>query len=308
MEIPISSYSALPAALFGLHRVLPWHLPHSPIILPCPPRELLAAVRTLYLFTKSDFKTILLPVTVFASIIAPINRLARLSQVLIWIWLHLLQFCISNQTNCPEEDAVNKPWRPIPAGRITVTDARILYYCVVVACLLFSFERGVLPASILICVTTMAYNYGGLHRRVILRNACNAVGYASFELGATQLAGNRAIRSSGLIAILASSLIVFTTIHAADFRDEKGDRLEGKITIPIAFPEASRIGMPLSLTLWSTTLGLIWNVDYVLASILLAVGSIVGLRFFLLRNPSADRTSYLLFNVCIAAAIYSHTL
>lgn len=120
---------------------------------------------------------------------APINRLQRLPHTLFWIWLHLLQFCVSNQCINPDEDAVNKPWRPIPAGRVTLPQAQSLRPVLVALCLILSICRGVLPASILVCVSTIAYNDFGFHGHVVLRNVCNAVGYASFELGATQLAG-----------------------------------------------------------------------------------------------------------------------
>ncbi|KAF8590044.1 hypothetical protein K439DRAFT_1651394 [Ramaria rubella] len=257
---------------------------------------------TLYLFTKSDFKTILLPVTIFASIMAPIHRFDRLPQIIFWIWLHLLQFCVSNQSINPEEDAINKPWRPIPTGRVTVEQAQNLRWFLIVSCLVLSIYRGVLPASILICLSTIAYNDLRLHEHIMMRNVCNAVGYASFELGATQLAGDRSISSSSIAALITSSLIVFTTIHAADFRDEKGDRLEGKNTLPISFPEASRIGMLVSLVLWSSALGRLWNVDFILSSILLVMGTIVGLRFMCQRNAAADRKSYLLYNLWLSLA------
>ena len=127
--------------------------------------------------------------TVFASIMAPLNRIQSLPRIIFWIWLHLLQFCVSNQCVNPEEDAVNKPWRPIPAGRITVSQAQNLRWVLVASCLLLSLYRGILPASVLLCLSTIVYNDLGFHGHIILRSICNAVGYAGFELGATQLAG-----------------------------------------------------------------------------------------------------------------------
>ena len=99
------------------------------------------------------------------------------------------------------------------------------------------------------------------------------------------------------MALIASSLIVFTTIHAADFRDERGDRLEGKNTLPISFPEASRVIMLASLVLWSSILVFFWNVDIILAFSLLVTGAMVGFRFMYQRDAAADRKSYLLYNV-----------
>ena len=120
---------------------------------------------------------------------APIHRVECLPRILFWIWLHLLQFCVSNQCINPDEDAVNKPWRPIPAGRITLAQAQNFRGVLVALCLILSIYRDVLPASILICLSTIAYNDLGFHSHLIFRNVCNAVGYASFEFGATQVAG-----------------------------------------------------------------------------------------------------------------------
>lgn len=108
---------------------------------------------------------------------------------------------------------------------------------------------------------------------------------------------SRALTHDARLALAASALIVFTTIHAADFRDEQGDRLEGKNTLPISYPEASRVCMLASLLLWSTALAFCWNLDPLLAAALLAMGAVVGLRFMCYRSPAADRRSYLLYNV-----------
>lgn len=91
---------------------------------------------TLYLMTYSDIKSILLPQTIFGisnalaapvfgldsrSIPQPASILWRLPLTALWVWINLLLFTIENQrqTSSIEEDKLNKPWRPIPAGRIT---------------------------------------------------------------------------------------------------------------------------------------------------------------------------------------------
>lgn len=120
---------------------------------------------------------------------APMDRLDHLPRVVFWIWINLLQFCISNQCINPQEDFVNKPWRPIPAGRITREQSEVLQKFIALLALMTSYCWGVLPAGVLISISTAAYNDFGFHRDMVLRNVCNAVGYASFELGATRLAG-----------------------------------------------------------------------------------------------------------------------
>ncbi|KIJ26432.1 hypothetical protein M422DRAFT_272480 [Sphaerobolus stellatus SS14] len=103
-------------------------------------------------------------------------------------------------------------------------------------------------------------------------------------------------------ALIISALIVFTTVHAADFRDEKGDRLEGKITLPIAFPEASRTCMLILLFCWSIFLSIFWNAGTIIFIMLSGLGAIVGVRFFTQRKADADRRSYLLYNIWLSLA------
>ncbi len=96
-------------------------------------------------------------------------------------------------------------------------------------------------------------------------------------------------------AILRGALIVLTTIHAQDFQDVPGDRIQGRKTLPIVAPTASRISM-IFLLMWSMWLGVISQT--IVAQIFLISGAIVvGGRFMLFRTVPADRISYVLYNV-----------
>ena len=102
-----------------------------------------------------------------------------------WVWLHLLQFCVSNQSVEPDEDSKNKPWRPIPAGNISVHSARRLRWLLLAACLALSAQTGVLHAGAALSFATWAHNEANLGSHWLTRNALNAVGYASFSIGAS---------------------------------------------------------------------------------------------------------------------------
>ena len=88
-----------------------------------------------------------------------------------------------------------------------------------------------------------------------------------------------------------------TTIHAQDFQDEAGDRAEKRRTIPIVMPVLGRLSMPVTLILWSLGLGEAWCLAVSYRVALLAMGLLVGARFYALRFPEADKTSYRLYNV-----------
>lgn len=104
--------------------------------------------------------------------------------------MHLLAFCLSNQYSGIVEDSLNKPWRPIPSGRISAD--RVQYFrCILIPlCLWFSFCDGpeTFFASIVLILTTLLYNDCGLHRQWLGKNFSNALGYGAFELGAVAVA------------------------------------------------------------------------------------------------------------------------
>lgn len=165
---------------------------------------------TLFLFTKSDIKTTLIPIvssfypilcprprfliacpqTLFAAAAAPTFVGSNMPQAIFWLWLHLLQFDVSNQSLNLEEDEQNKRWRPLPAKRLSLRQARILRWILVPLCLAVSqrlYSRQVLCASVSLIFFTIIYNELSGHSHWLVRNILNACGAASFEVGATLL-------------------------------------------------------------------------------------------------------------------------
>lgn len=112
------------------------------------------------------------------------------------------------------------------------------------------------------------------------------------------LQGSRTLPFSTVAALVTSSLIIFTTIQAADFRDEKGDKMEGKQTFPIVFPELSRVGTSTLVVFWSNLVSTFWNIDVPISLPLFFMALVVACRFYRYRTPEADKRSYLLYNVC----------
>lgn len=123
----------------------------------------------------------------FALAASPNLNFGSTPEAVIWLWIHLLQFNVSNQTMDPEEDELNKRDRPLPSGRISLKNARVLRWALVPLCfavsILYSLE--VLYASIAMVVSTIAYNELGGHNQWLVRNLLNGFGVASFEAGTT---------------------------------------------------------------------------------------------------------------------------
>ena len=105
-----------------------------------------------------------------------------------WTFTQLLYFCIANQVFDPEEDAVNKPWRPIPAGRISVRGANILRAVVLPVCVALSWRWDVLPQCITMIILGSAYNDFNLGAHWAPRHASVAVMYGALNSGAAHVA------------------------------------------------------------------------------------------------------------------------
>ena len=115
-----------------------------------------------------------------------------------------------------------------------------------------------------------------------------------------------ALPQATLSALITNTLIILTSIHSQDFRDEAGDRLQGRSTLPIAMPNGSRAFMPVLLFLWPIVLQPLYNLSSHLTITLLAISLLVGGRFFYLRNARDDEMSYLFYNVSFHNGFCNH--
>ncbi|KAI0317448.1 UbiA prenyltransferase family [Amylostereum chailletii] len=262
---------------------------------------------TLFLFTKSDIKTTLIPVTVFAIVAAPVKDISRVPHVVFWIWLHLLQFNVSNQTLSPEEDAHNKVDRPLPSGRITLPNALVLRWALIPTCFLLSIAYSVQTLYASVALVTFTIIYDELHAHAAhwaVRNIINAAGFASFEWGATLVAGasRSHLDDAGVLAVWLSAGIFASTIHTQDFKDIEGDRLVGRRTLPIVSPNHARKTVLAGLWSWSLLLVAAWNVYAITATVFLSLATLVGGRFLLLKSVADDQVSFYIYNVWLSFA------
>ncbi|KAJ7853714.1 hypothetical protein B0H14DRAFT_3108445 [Mycena olivaceomarginata] len=226
-------------------------------------------VITALLFIVSDLKTILFPV------------------------------CDSNN-----EDAINKPWCPLPSNRVTVAQAKFLRWIVVGVCQLASAFFGVNEASTLLTVTTILHDDLNLSRHWIGKTIYNSLGYLSFELGATQIVGGgrgyiilMRLTAKSTAALLCSAAVIILTIHAQDFADVTGDIKSGRITLPIAYPRASRIYMFTALPICSIFLSFYWSSKLYITMPLIVLSLVVGGRLYWLRGAADDTQTFRFYNV-----------
>jgi hypothetical protein len=59
----------------------------------------------------------------------------RIALCALWVYLHALFLCIANQCSNAKEDAINKPFRPLPSGLISHQEAIGLLFALVPICI-----------------------------------------------------------------------------------------------------------------------------------------------------------------------------
>ncbi|GJE90571.1 UbiA prenyltransferase family [Phanerochaete sordida] len=263
---------------------------------------------TVFLFTKADIKTTFLPIILFAVAAAPVHSTAHALRAALWLWLHLLQFNVANQIYEIDEDAMNKPHRPLPSQRIDAQTARCLRWALVPMCLVVSalFSEQVVYASAAFAVLTLVYNE--LHADAgfwLLRNTVNGLGFAAFEAGTTLLAGARCdiLDAAAWLAIFQSAAILATTIQVQDFKDVVGDAHVGRATFPLVSESLARWSVIITLSSWSLVLAHIWELDSASTLFFGGLGVWIGVRFLFYRSIEADKASYNLYNVSLCRLI-----
>ena len=122
------------------------------------------------------------------------------------------------------------------------------------------------------------------------------------------LGTTREMDTVSTVAVCISGALIFTTIQAQDFADVEGDMKMGRQTFPIYEPELSRQVTIVALILWSIFLSWFWKIGPFCSVCYMISGTIVGLRFYVLRDTRSDRSSYIIYNVsrvpCVLSGSY----
>ncbi|KAK4182972.1 UbiA prenyltransferase family [Podospora australis] len=261
-------------------------------------------LHSLWLFTKNDFKTAVLPQAVFAiglalSIAAGDDAashhtelLSRAPLMLAWSWLHLLVFNVGNQRRPASlvEDSINKPWRPIASGRLSPDEALPLLRVLVLLAVIVSIGLDNYPA----CASCMIYNWlyndlDGDSTGPVERNFWNAIGLGCLGWGSAGVLLGQAAAGSRWDWMLLMGAVIFTTVHAQDMEDMEGDLARGRKTPPLVYGEKkTRLSIAIFAILWSVVCPAFWRVaPWPVSCVPLALGC--GMAF--LTTTRWDRAS-----------------
>ena len=176
--------------------------------------------------------------------------------ILWWSWSNLLLFTLHNQRHpgAIKEDSANKPWRPIPAGRISPTRTSHVM-CAMYPVVLLSSMYGGLIAYVMEALAYLWYNEWMGAESLFLRNLLNAVGILCSFAGPLEIAigGTSLLNFPKTVAwLMILGSIIFTTAHVQDFRDQLGDKARGRRTVPIVIGDGpARWLVVVAVSVWS---------------------------------------------------------
>nr|WBQ21651.1 (-)-beta-trans-bergamotene synthase [Stachybotrys sp.] len=266
-------------------------------------------VHLLWLFIESDFLTFAIPNTafgIFSAMASPVLTktpapalgvlIQRFPLVLGYNTMNLLVFDLANQRAASSvvEDCINKPWRPIPQGKITTTQTRRMMLVGIPVILAMNYMFGVWQQGIMIHILTWLYNdlQGG--DEVFIRELIIAIAYGLFNSGSLAVAIGPEV-PLGPLALAWISIIsgvILTTMQIQDLKDQKGDKTRGRRTMALFIGERfSRVSIAFFICFWTLACSYFWNLGAVAFALITAIGSMVVLRLFLCA-PNEHATTW----------------
>ncbi len=270
---------------------------------------------SVWLFTFSDLKTIVVPKTAFGIATAlsgsvlmgnsSPNKLVvilRLPIVAFWVWLNLLPFAIDNQRRpkAIQEDILNKPWRSMPSKRLTPEEARVLMLIAYPTALVLSIYLGATTSCVVLVFFGWVYNdLGGADKNPIIRNLINGVGYLSFASGATVVASGHSLFNEMAYRWLSiTGAVVVTTVQLQDMSDQEGDSIRGRRTVPLVLGDGpARWTIAVPVVFWSFICPTFWSLGPVGFVLPVIFGTIVSSRILLVRTLKGDKLTFKLWNL-----------
>jgi 4-hydroxybenzoate polyprenyltransferase len=218
--------------------------------------------------------------------------------MILWIWLNLFTLGLANQRldRSIQEDHVNKPWRPIPANRLTAADAQTVLSVAVPATLGASIFLGGAQESLWMASLNWIYNdLGAANGHFAVRNFFNALGLSFFSVGATRvLQGSEAtISPAGSLWTAVMGCCIFTTISLQDLYDLEGDLARGRRTAPIVLGSmCTRVVTAVIVLGWSVIVPAYLQGSGYVHSITLALGPFIAIRTIRFRSVEDDKITF----------------
>lgn len=282
-----------------------------------------AELRLWYRFVRRDLPVVVIPglaMAVAALRSTGVRSLAGWARALgggaVFFGLYLYAFCLINQISGVEQDAIDKPDRPLPAGLVTLRGAKARWAVVMIAYPLVGLCLGgarLAGLSLAAQGLFVAHEHGGLHRHWIPKNLCCAVGLFVLLAGAWQMVAP--LTPAALRWMLFAAASFGVTLPLQDLRDAEGDRRSGRTSMTMSLGDGAAratLGVLVALLPAATHLLLIAPLrcgaaGTVCEAILAAMNLGTAARVAALRGARADHATYMLhtfwFSALLASAI-----
>ena len=275
--------------------------------------SLIYHLKTIWLFTLTDLKTIVGPMTTFGvinALYAPnfglhsasnTAFLSSLSTTAFWTWINLLPFAIDNQrqVGAVEEDRLNKPWRPLPSERLTPKQAEKLVFILYPVAFVTSILYGGWRQNLALMALGYWYNDRQGADLCISRNFINACGFVCYASGALEVAlGVRLpLRKDLAQWFLVIGGVVFSTVQTQDMYDQAGDLACRRRTLPLVVGDGrSRWITALLMVFWSSFCPWYWDTRLGMSAVVWVTGLVIAFRMLLKRKVMDDKTTFKIWN------------
>jgi 4-hydroxybenzoate polyprenyltransferase len=233
---------------------------------------------------------------------------SRLPKVVLWTWLNLWVFNLANQ-RLPDsilEDSINKPWRAIPSGRITPTQARQLLLISIPLIIFSTLYLGARDESIILMVLTWIYNdLGAADENFLVRHINNAFGFAAFAAGATQVAcgfPSHSLNTTAYQWLAMIIVVIASTVQFQDMEDQEGDRMRNRRTLPIVLGDSlARWVNATAIIAFSLIAPAFWQFDISGFALQSVLGFLIATRSLLFRGLTADKRTFQLWCLWLIA-------
>ena len=275
--------------------------------------------RLFWAFTKRDLLFSVLSGSIFmlVALYTQVPTLPKLGSFLggiLYLTLYLYQFNVSNQIHGLEEDRINKPDRPLVSGLISLEEASIRYMVLVFLYLALSILLQVFWWTVLWVIATYLHNARGWHQHWFTKNIIIMSVGTFVQLGASWCI-MAPLSATTFAWIAAVSLWGGTVILIQDFRDQEGDQLLNRKTLPLSFGDAN--ARKIIMVVWTMILlyiigvFLFLSIDaFLTTSYLFCLLFIFGhlaimLRLWKYRTPEEDKLTYNLLGALYCVLLIS---
>ncbi|MEU8570614.1 UbiA family prenyltransferase [Streptomyces pathocidini] len=154
---------------------------------------------------------------------------------LVYFWLYVYTFCLSNQLTGVREDRLNKPFRPLVLGEASRRGTAIRAAIANIAFLVLAVALGVWLWALVWQALTLLHNLARGARSWMVKDFVIACGVPMMLGPAWQMV--TPVTGETWRWILALAIPVLLLIPVQDLRDMHGDVADGRTTFPMAVGE-----------------------------------------------------------------------